>query len=182
MGALRRTAVLTLPLMMFSYIAGGETTGTIFDHNLVSNGNADTNSATTDAGAISGWANPVGTPMVKAYPPGPKSPLGVPGDHGPNFFAAGSADKSTLSQVIDLSPGMTVIDGGGVTFDLSAYLAGEGSDDDNARVTVSFANDKEQEIVSAVVGPVTPEEREKQTISVLRRAIGRFPPGLGVQR
>lgn len=162
---------------MVSYLEGGETTGTIFDHNLVINGNADAGAATTDAGTIPGWANPTGTPFVKAYPPGPKSPLGVPADHGPNFFAAGSADKSTLSQVIDLSPGSTAIDGGGVTFDLSAYLAGEGSDDDNARVTVSFEDDKKQAIGSAVIGPVTPDDREKQTISVLRRAIGPVPAG-----
>lgn len=177
MGILRRIAVLTLPVLVLTYIAGGQDSGTLFDHNLVSNGNADTGAATTDAGAITGWTHPTGTPVVKTYPPGPKSPLGVPADHGPNFFAAGSADKSTVSQVIDLSPGITAIDAGGVTFDLSAYLAGEGSDDDNARVTVSFAGDKKQELGSAMIGPVTPEDREKQTISVLRRAVALVPAG-----
>ena len=177
MGILRHIAVLTFPVLVLTYIAEGQVSGTIFDHNLVINGNADTGAPTSDAGAMPGWTNPAGTPMVKAYPPGPKSALGVPADHGPNFFAAGSADKSTLSQVIDLSPGATAIDGGGVTFEASAYLAGEGSDDDNARVTISFANDKKQEIGSATIGPVTPEDREKQTISVLRRAVGPVPAG-----
>ena len=168
----RHIAVLTFPMLVLTYIAGGQDSGTLFDHNLVSNGNADTGAATTDAGAIPGWANPAGTPVVKAYPPGPKSPLGVPADHGTNFFTAASADKSTLSQVIDLSPGITAIDGGGVTFELSAYLAGEGSDDDNARVTVSFADDKKQEIGSAMKLMLVLTHRCTDTLAGVSRGNG----------
>ncbi len=174
---LSRKSVSAIPLLMLSSLAGGQNTAAIFDRNLVTNGNADAGPATNDAGAITGWANPSGTPMVRAYPSAPKAPLGVPADHGPNFFAAGSANKSTLSQLIDLSPGANAIDTRGVTFELSAYLAGEGSDDDTARVIVSFADEKNQELSSATIGPVTPEERQKQTISLLRRTIGPVPPG-----
>ena len=171
---LNRTAVLVAGLLIFGQMAAAQSADSVFERNLVVNGNADAGSATNSPGAIPGWKT-TGTPIVKAYGTDPKAGWGVPADRGANFFTAGSANKSTLSQVIDLTPGASAIDAGNVTFDLSAYLGGVRDDEDNSRVIVSFANDKNEEVATATVGPITREERHNHSVVALRRAIGAVP-------
>ena len=173
---IHRTAVLAAGLLIFGQMAAAQSADSVFGRNLVVNGNADAGSATNNASEIPGW-KATGTPVVKAYPKGTKSDWGVPADHGANFFTAGSANKTTLSQTIDLTPGATTIDAGNVTFDLSACLGGVRDDEDNARVIVSFANDKKEEIGTATAGPLLRDDREKQTVTVLRKTIGQVPRG-----
>ena len=63
----------------------------------------------------------------------------APANHLNNYFVGGwSNSASSLSQQIDISAGAAAIDGGGVTFDASAYLGDDLNKPDTAAMTVTF--------------------------------------------
>jgi hypothetical protein len=175
MGKTQFWASAMLLLLAFFFAGNDADAQSLFGKNLIVNGNADAGGATENAGSIQGWANPTGTPRVRAYATTEHQEPGVPTDHGPNYFNGGSADTSSLTQTIDLTPAGQAIDTGGVTFDASAYIGGAGSDDDTAQMKVAFKGQDGGELSSVTVGPVTPADRDKRTSTLFRRQIGPVP-------
>ena len=118
---------------------------TIFGGNLIVNGGAESGAAgngTAPVSSVPGWSRTAGCDIY-AYGAAYSGVNGIaPTDIVPrgaayNYFAGGSNPAScTFTQSIDLSSGAAAIDGGNVTFAVSAYLGGYGSDSDNASLTV----------------------------------------------
>jgi uncharacterized protein (TIGR03437 family) len=78
----------------------------------------------------------------------------APLNHGNHYFVGGwSNANSTLSQDIDLSAGAATIDGGGVTFDASAYLGDDFGKPDHAAMTVTFYDGGGQGLKTVTLGP-----------------------------
>jgi len=135
-----RTALVALAL------TAGSAAAQVFDVNLVQNPSAENGAAAPTPGglvAIPGWLA-AGTPTVLSYGahagfPTPASP-GAPA-RGSQFFVGGpNAATSSLAQFLDVSAGAAVIDGDDVPYTVSAYLGGNGSDDDNTKLSLVFSD------------------------------------------
>jgi hypothetical protein len=101
-----------------------------------------------------------------------------PPDRGKNLFIGGQDDmNSSLTQSIDVSMYGTAIDGGAVTYDLSGWLGGFSSQDDYATLTVTFLGATEKALATAVIGPVTAEERMDNTSLLEKTKKGTVPVG-----
>lgn len=142
--------------------------------NLILNPNAEDGPANDTGGNveyITEWGVPsdgVDLPTIAYYngvnglpskdDPGPET-------RGERFFAGGpgngpSAMRQTLRVPEDWQ---TAIDNGNVKFDVSAFLGGNQTQQDNAKLTVTFLNPNYQELDKAVLGPISAEERENKT-------------------
>jgi hypothetical protein len=99
-----------------------------------------------------------------------------PPDRSNQFFAGGNGAVSTASQDIDISGNAPDINPGKVTCDLSAWLGGFFTDEDNATLTLTFFNGANN-LGSFSLGPVTPAQRANQTGFLLRSLAGlQVPP------
>lgn len=100
---------------------------------------------------------------------------------GANFLSGGQGGgapgplTATASQAIDVSRAAVEIDAGGVAAKLSAYLGGYTAAEDTARVDVRFLGADGAALGSVRVGPVTPEQRARQTTLLLRSAQALVP-------
>ena len=116
-----------------------------------------------------------------AYSAGGGFPLATdpgPVNGGLNFFAGGpNIELSTASQSIDVGAGGSAIDGGNVTFALSAFLGGFDGQGDNAVLSLSFLNAASMTLGSASVGPVTEADRGGATGTLFRQETGLIPIG-----
>lgn len=113
-----------------------------FGVNLLRNGDAEWDRGFAEAtpdGLATGWRDP-GAMTVIAYDsegyPSASSP--GPEDRRQNLFVGGLGASSTMEQRVDLRSLADEIDGGGVTYELSAYLGGYEAQDDAATLTVTF--------------------------------------------
>jgi uncharacterized protein (TIGR03437 family) len=160
---------------------------TIFGNNVIVNAGAESGAGgdgTAQVPSVPGWSNTGGCD-VYAYATASSNVDGisptdiVPWGAGNNYFAGGIQPAScTFTQSIDLSSGVTAIDGGNVTFALSAYLGGYGGDSDNATLTVVLEDAGGNQLSSTTLGPVAPTDRANQENGLyLRRQIGQVPTG-----
>ncbi|MEV8339012.1 LPXTG cell wall anchor domain-containing protein [Leucobacter sp. NPDC077196] len=78
---------------------------------------------------------------------------------GGQYLFTGLGAASTAAQSIDLSPSAAAIDNGNVDALISAKVGGYTNQADNARVTYSFRDANDVEILSTVFGPVLPANR-----------------------
>ncbi len=153
----------------------------IFGSNLIVNGGAEDEGATSDIVIpVTGWTS-TGTFTALSYSIGGGFP--APGDPGVsvggnNFFSGGnSASISTGTQTIDISSGASLIDTGTASYDLSGYLGGFATQDDNATLTISFLGALDAVLGTAVIGPVLAADRDDATGLLLRTASGFVPVG-----
>jgi hypothetical protein len=182
----RRTsqAALVIGSMLLGSIVIGVNSAqaVTFGSNLIVNGDAEANVGNNDGSQIpvvTGW-NPTGQFTVITY----NNPNGFPinSDPGPairgnNFFGGGYASTSTASQIITLSPGFTEIDAGDVTFDLSAFLGGYLSDNDNAALSAVFRDASNTGLGTFTLGPVLATDRNNLTGLLERSTSGAVPIG-----
>ncbi len=153
---------------------------TIFGHNLIANGGAETGAGTdglTTPAAIPGWTVS-GGPRVITYASGYDLLASgiVPNNHLTNYFAGGlNTAASSLTQAIDLSSGAASIDTGTVTYDVSGYLGGRG--DNTAVLTVTFLGGSANQLGVVTLGPVTATDKELDSALYFRRQIGPVPIG-----
>jgi hypothetical protein len=96
---------------------------------------------------------------------------------GANFFSGGNTTISSGEQIIDVSGAAPEIDGGAVVADLSAYLGGYSSQDDNAKVVAAFRDGAGTETKTVQIGPVTRQERSDQTSLLPRSKQATVPAG-----
>lgn len=144
---------------------------TTFGSNLIANGNAEN--------GVAGWN---ATPQFEVVKYGAAGGFPFPADPGPAdrgtyFFGGGYAALSTASQSIDLSSLAATINTGASRYDLSAWLGGYSSQNDNAKLTATFYGAGGAVLSSASLGPVFNTERGNQTGLLLRDTQGYIPVG-----
>ena len=144
---------------------------TTFGSNLIANGNAEN--------GVAGWN---ATPQFEVVKYGAAGGFPFPADPGPAdrgtyFFGGGYAALSTASQTIDLSSLAATINTGASRYDLSAWLGGYDSQNDNAKLTATFYGAGGVALSSASVGPVSNSDRGNQTGLLLRDTQGYIPVG-----
>ena len=139
----------------------------MYGNNLVVNGDAEA--------GMAGWTgyadyNPFqsvnyGSNWVLPTQPGPD-------ERGSRMFA-GLGQYAVGMQTLDF--GMTVAQG--IAYSLSGWLGGWASQEDNALFYVQFLDEFDNEVGSAALGPVTPQDRGNQTGLLYREAEGFLPAG-----
>jgi hypothetical protein len=139
--------------------------------NLIVNGNAELGASdfTGQPVTVPAW---VATGPFTVVPYGAAGGFPTPTDPGPpdrlnQFFAGGNGALSTASQDIDVSGNAADIKPGRVTCDLSAWLGGFFTDQDNATLTLTFFNGANN-LGGSSLGPVTAAQRGNQTGLLLR--------------
>lgn len=122
------------------------------------------------SGELTGISYALGGPL--GYPtstdPGPSN-------RGANMFGGGYVTASKGRQVIDLGFAQNGITGVGAHFDLSGWLGGYASQNDNAQLSVSFLDSANQIISSSTIGPVLASDRNNQTAMIYKDAAGWVP-------
>lgn len=142
-----------------------------YGSNLIVNGDAEA--------GTSGWTALAGVPLFEsaAYSSNwvqPSEP--GPVDRGANLFVGGAgAPFVGGSQVLDLSTNAADIAGGAVQYQVSAWLGGWTSQQDNALLYVSFVNASNIEVGNSILGPVTPADRNNTTGLFYRETTGLVP-------
>jgi hypothetical protein len=150
-------------------------------NNLIVNGDAEAGAGSIDGYTVvpvPGWVTQgnftvvpyaVGGAFLSSNSPGPTN-------RGLNYFAGGpDEDLSSATQTIDLSGYATAINTGKQTFTLSGYLGGWDGQGDNATLTVNFKNAANLSLGTAVIGPVTNDERGNVNALLYRRINGLVP-------
>jgi len=156
----------------------------VFETNLITNGDAEAGSASADGTPVTvpGWDihatnfavvdydGNSGTGFV--FPPA----SGGPPDHGANVFTGGihagntgsstcgtnSTEVSCATQTADVSQGASLVDAGGVTFQMSGWLGGFQTQLDHAVLTAIFRSGGGTSLGSAQIGPVTADDRDDE--------------------
>ncbi|MES2165401.1 MAG: PEP-CTERM sorting domain-containing protein [Pseudomonadota bacterium] len=146
---------------------------TSFGANLIANGNAE-------SGNTLGWNTSSAFTVVQYGASGgfpfPADP--GPSDRGTYFFAGGDSNSlSSASQTIDLSSLSAAINTGASRYDLSAWLGGYASQNDNAKLTATFFGSGGTALTRVSLGPVSNSERGNQTGLLLRDKQGYIPVG-----
>ncbi len=162
---------------------GGGAVTPAYNVNLIRNGDAEEGNpagcAYQAAVAIPGWTRSdgefatcrYGTPdFASATSPGPTN-------RGNNFFWGGHAAKSVASQTIDVSFAAADIDRGAVSYNLSGWLGGYSTQDDNVTVRALFRSTPFNTVGQASIGPVLAAERQGVTGMVSKSATGTVPAG-----
>ena len=116
---------------------------------------------------------PFATPNLPAFMGFPKA--GPTATSGTQFFGGGNVATATLTQTVDLSAAGAAIDGGDVTFNLSAYLGGYLIDPSSAKVKVDFLDTNRAYLGTSSIGPVGEFARLFQTGFKKRTATGALP-------
>ncbi|MFD7436034.1 phosphoesterase [Streptomyces sp. NPDC059861] len=159
--------------------------------NLVVNGDAETGpgGSAEPVPKVAGWEVREGAPALIPYTlgggyPGPDDP--GPTDRGSRFFSGGNSVRTALVQDIALPvrgrTGRRAVDAGQVRYTVAAWLGGYGTQEDGARLSVEFRDDRGTPVALSVLGPVTAAERLSRTALVERTATATVPPGARTAR
>lgn len=160
----------------------------MFGVNLVENGGAEAGigSPQCDTVRTPGWTTTgeftVGTyggraDVLSTNSAGP--PLFGANSRGKNFFCGGNGQSSQATQTIDISSQASKIDGGNVKFELSAWLGGDGTSDDNATLVALFngQNQLSGPIATVKLGPVKAVDRSGILSLIFKQQTGVIPAG-----
>ena len=147
--------------------------------NLLVNGNAEegTASSTGDPVPVPGWSVSSAFTVVPYGAPGFPTVSQGPPDAMNQFFAGGNADLSTATQEIDVTANAADIDAEKVVCDVSGYLGGFDTQDDNATLVVSFQAGDGSELGNTQIGPVLAADRSSLTRLVQRLSSVPVPAG-----
>jgi hypothetical protein len=116
-----------------------------------------------------------GAPDFFTFPPASESQR-IKG--GKNFFAGGyQAGTSSATQTVDVSAGAPLIDANRVGATLDGWLGGFLSEPDPGTVEATFLADAGTSLGSLKIGPVTPDERNRDLKFVQKAASGAVPSG-----
>ena len=154
----------------------------LFGTNLIVNGDAEAglgSDSGDDIETVPGWTTSNNF-TVAAYGTDSGVPADCPGpdDRGLNYFAGGPDNAaSSAMQTIDVSAGATLIDSGQVNYDLSGWLGGWQDQDDNATLTITFADAAGTVLGTASIGPVLAAARDDQTAFLYQDTGGLVPVG-----
>ena len=160
---------------------GGGAVTPAYGVNLIRNGDAEEGNP---AGCSPQWVPPGWTRTEGEFttcrygtPDYPSASSPGPPNRGNNFFWGGNVARSVATQTIDVSFAAADIDRGAVSYNLSGYLGGYSSQDDNARVRITFRSSPFASAGQATIGPVMAAERQNVTGLILKSATGTVPAG-----
>jgi uncharacterized protein (TIGR03437 family) len=105
-----------------------------------------------------------------------------PTDRGTAYFWGGSGEQQSAYQDIDLSSTSSLIDKGGVTYNLSAWIGGYADQNDNSTITVQFMDWTGKVLGSGSSGPVLAVDRSNESSLLQRSASGPVPSGTKMAR
>lgn len=165
----------------FASISAAQASVTIFDRNLIVNGDAEAGPASNSGGNVANvpsFSTSSNFTVVPYNAPGgfPLSSDAGPSNRGNQFFAGGNSNAfSSANQVIDLSAGANAIDAGRAHFNLSAYLGGYSSQNDHASLKVTFFNAAGLGLGSTSLSAVLAADRNFSTGLLFRDANGLVP-------
>jgi hypothetical protein len=152
--------------------------------NAITNPGAESNTGSSTGNDVitpSGWTQGgAGSATVVKYGVSgfPSSSSPGPSSRGNNFFSGGpSGLESDLFQTIDASNQASQIDAGHIKFNLSAFLGGFSSQNDQASVFINLSNASHSFINQFSVGPVTNTDRGNVTGLLSRSLTGTLPAG-----
>jgi hypothetical protein len=169
-----------LLLLALSLLASVSLQAGIFNTNLIVNGNAEAGAGSisgNDILPVPGWITTNGF-TVGAYGVSSGVPTNCPGP-GTNYFAGGPGTAlSSAYQFISLTNAAAQVDTGGVLADLTGYLGGWSSQDDNGILKAEFTDGVKTNILgSLTLGPVMAIDRTNQTVFLYRENISLVPTG-----
>lgn len=144
-----------------------------YNTNLIVNGDAEQGFAgwTAYDGYAAFSSVAYGSNWVLPTQPGPV-------DRGSKLFVGGSGVATALGyQILDLSGNASAIATGQVSYDLSGFLGGWSSQDDNAVFFVNFMDAANNSLGTAQLGPVTAADRGNATGLLFRETTGLLPAG-----
>jgi hypothetical protein len=160
---------------------------TVYDHNVIVNGDAEAGDGLPGRGIVPGWTTDANTAVGiisvqynYQFPSGNYPDSGVPGPRhrGKNFFAGGTnSAESVATQPIDISAILADVDAHSVHYALEGWLGGNGNKADYATLTAQFFDAGGTLLGNGVIGPVTVEQRRGVTGMYYRIATGFLPVG-----
>ena len=123
---------------------------------------------TTNSFTVTKWGDDASVPATVPGPP----------NRGTNFFAGGpNTAFSSAYQIIDVGAAATEINGGTAQAELSGYLGGWSSQDDNTTLTATFWNQSSNTLGQVFIGPVFAAERGDNTAFIFHTATAAVPTG-----
>ena len=173
--------VLACGVMVLALGAGTALAKPVKSPTLVVNGKAEAGPAAADSGQVfapQGWTTTGECTAIRYGASGgfPGAAVAKKIKGGKAFFAGGNEEASTASQTRAVPASwLARVQGGGVQAVLSAYLGGYESQEDNAKVVVTFLGGDGAVLGTAQVGPVTAADRAGVTRLVLRTATVAVP-------
>jgi hypothetical protein len=178
------------PAWQLDGTASGFPTETVFGENLVFNGDGEYSlgyTAMTNDGSnggrqvgagIAGWIDVQSMTVVRYGSSGfPSGASPGPAVRGTNFLAGGNEANTTSTQTIDVSDVAADIGTGEVSYDLSGWLGGFGTQDDRMQLTARFLSASGTVLAIDAIGPVTAAQRGNVTGLLFRQAVGSVPTG-----
>jgi len=161
--------------------SGGGAVTPAYGVNLIRNGDAEEGNPAgcIVQASVPGWTRSQGEFTTCRYgtPDYPSASSPGPPNRGNNFFWGGNVSKSVATQSIDVGFAAADIDRGAVSYNLSGYLGGYSSQDDNVTVRAIFRSSPFAIAGQVSIGPVLPAERQNTTGMVLKSATGTVPAG-----
>ncbi len=148
--------------------------------NLLVDGDGESGTCTTDWSAVNtvpGWTVTQGSPSIVCYSIGSFSTPSA-GSGGSAFIADGPYGDSALRQNVNVSTAATAIDGGNVTYNLSAWLGGYTVYNGQAVVTATFLDVNGKPLgTPAQLAGVNASARSDESGFVAKSATGNVPAG-----
>jgi hypothetical protein len=150
--------------------------------NLIVNGDAETGGYCTNdwtaAATVPGWTAEAGGLDVMCHTAGS---FGLPSDGktpGKAFFGPGNVGDGAMAQTVDVSSAAAAIDGGGVSYNLSAWLGGWTVYSGYVAVSLHFDDASGQPIgATAKLPTVSASDRGSATKFLSRSTTGAVPAG-----
>ena len=146
--------------------------------NLIVDGSANAGYCTTDwtaATTMPGWTVNQSSPDVICSS---AASFSWPGTKPGAFFAPGSQGDGNMTQTIDVSAASSQINTGNVTYNMSGWLGGLGSDAGYTTVTATFYSSAGNAVGTAASLPtVSAAQRNNQNAFLARSATGSVPSG-----
>lgn len=150
--------------------------------NIIVNGDAEADQSANGNGNesdVSAWEPETGEFTIGKYGisgfPNANDP--GPANRGNFMFAGGNVASSSGSQIINIADCATQIDAGNLSFSLSGFLGGFSTQDDNARLTVTFRDAANASLGTATIGPVLAADRGNLSGLLSRNTNGTVPVG-----
>jgi hypothetical protein len=151
--------------------------------NLIVNGDAEADQSALGNGSdfdVSGWSPETGLFTVVKYNTSggyPTSSDPGPANRGNFFFSGGDAASSSGAQTIDVTGCTAEIDAGNLGFNLSGFLGGFSSQNDQAQLSVTFRDGANASLGTATIGPVLASDRGDATGLLSRMTNATVPIG-----
>ena len=158
------------------------TSGTLYTVQIV-NSAAETGTCGTGSGGhpAQGWTATANQPQQVCYgaPSYPTTAQGpqAPATPGSAFFDGGPYASAQMTQTVDVRSQSAQIATGTLPYSLSGWIGGYSSQGDNAGVVATFLDASGSALGTATLAPVTPAQRNNQTVLLREQATGTVPQG-----